>query len=133
LSSAIDWDEFAHLLYAALATPKSITLGTGFSSNWATSTFDGFKSRWMIPFWWACWIAWQTGIEELKQLDAIHEELQIASDDFALSAEAGKKLQEEFARRTGRVVPPMILAAAMIHRRKIGALATLKPSRHVMK
>ena len=18
-------------------------------------------SRWMIPFWWACWIAWQTG------------------------------------------------------------------------
>ena len=21
----------------------------------------GLMSRWMIPFWWACWIAWQTG------------------------------------------------------------------------
>src|SRR6516162_6509394 len=21
---------------------------------------DGLMSRWMIPFWWACWIAWQT-------------------------------------------------------------------------
>jgi hypothetical protein len=64
---------------------------------------------------------------DLKHLDAIHEELQIASDNFALNSDAAKKLQEEFARRTGRVVPPMILAARMIHRRKIGALATLKP------
>ena len=24
-------------------------------------TLDGLMSRWMIPFWWACWIAWQTG------------------------------------------------------------------------
>src|SRR5262249_2092005 len=22
---------------------------------------EGFRSRWMIPFWWACWTAWQTG------------------------------------------------------------------------
>jgi hypothetical protein len=65
--------------------------------------------------------------EELKHLDAIHEELQIASDNFALNSELAEKLQKEFARRSGRIVPPMILAAAMIHRRKIGALATLKP------
>ena len=39
---------------AALATPKSITFGTGRSSYIATSTFDGLMSRWMIPFWWAC-------------------------------------------------------------------------------
>ena len=23
-------------------------------------TLDGLMSRWMTPFWWACWIAWQT-------------------------------------------------------------------------
>jgi hypothetical protein len=33
-----------------LATPKSITLGTGRPSYSATSTFDGLMSRWMIPF-----------------------------------------------------------------------------------
>lgn len=65
--------------------------------------------------------------EELTHLDAIHEELQIASDNYALNPELGKKLQYEFARRTGRVVPPMILAAVMITRRKAGALATLRP------
>ena len=25
-----------------------------------TRTFDGLRSRWMIPFWWACCTAWQT-------------------------------------------------------------------------
>ena len=48
-------------LPVALATPKSITFGTGRPSYRATRTFDGFRSRWMIPFWWACWTAWQTG------------------------------------------------------------------------
>ena len=65
--------------------------------------------------------------EELGQLDAIHEELQIASDSYAVNPDASKKLQEEFARRTGRIVPGMILAAAMIYRRKNGNLTTLKP------
>jgi len=64
---------------------------------------------------------------EFKHLDAIHEELQIASDNYALNGDAAKRLQDEFARRTGRIVPAMILAAAMIGRRKAGALATLKP------
>ena len=44
----------------ALATPKSMIFGTGWPSYSATSTFDGFRSRWMMPFWWACWTAWQT-------------------------------------------------------------------------
>lgn len=65
--------------------------------------------------------------EELKHLDAIHEELQIASDNFALNTDLAQKLQLEFVRRAGRIVPHMILAAAMINRRKAGALATLKP------
>jgi hypothetical protein len=51
----------------------------------------------------------------------------IASDNYALSEQVGRRLQEEFARRAGRIVPTMILAAAMIRRRKAGALATLKP------
>ena len=34
----------------ALATPKSITLGTGAPSCSVTRTFDGLRSRWMIPF-----------------------------------------------------------------------------------
>jgi hypothetical protein len=65
--------------------------------------------------------------DDIKHLDAIHEELQIASDTYALNADAAKRLQEEFARRAGRIIPPMILAAAMINRRKAGSLATLKP------
>ncbi len=44
----------------ALAKPKSITLGTGRPSRSVTSTLEGLMSRWMIPFWCACWIAWQT-------------------------------------------------------------------------
>ena len=51
----------------ALATPKSITLGTGLSSYMVTRTFDGLMSRWMIPFWCACWIAWQTGTNSSRR------------------------------------------------------------------
>jgi hypothetical protein len=65
--------------------------------------------------------------EELEQIDAIHEGLQIPSDNYAINPEAAEKLMKEFAHRTGRIVPPMILAAAMIYRRKNGNLATLKP------
>ena len=45
----------------ALAMPKSITLATGTPSCSVTRTLDGLMSRWMIPFWWACCTAWQTG------------------------------------------------------------------------
>lgn len=65
--------------------------------------------------------------DEFGQLDAIHEELQIPSDSFALNPEYADKLKNEFARRTGRIVPGMILAAAMVYRRKIGNLAGLRP------
>ena len=44
----------------ALATPKSMTFGVGRPSTSVTSTLPGFRSRWMIPFWWACCTAWQT-------------------------------------------------------------------------
>ncbi len=70
--------------------------------------------------------------EELKVLDAIHEELQIASDRFALDTELGERLQKEFAKRTGRIFPPLMLAAAMINRRKVGALSTLRPDKNIL-
>ena len=34
----------------AFATPKSMIFGTALSPTWVTSTLEGFKSRWMIPF-----------------------------------------------------------------------------------
>jgi hypothetical protein len=34
----------------ALANPKSMTLDTGLPSWLSTRMFEGFKSRWMIPF-----------------------------------------------------------------------------------
>ena len=52
----------------ALATPKSITLTTGRPSCSVTSTLVGLRSRWMIPFWWACCTAWQTVREQLQPL-----------------------------------------------------------------
>ena len=51
----------------AFAIPKSITLGTGRPSCSETSTFDGLTSRWMIPFWCACWIASQTFVKSSRR------------------------------------------------------------------
>jgi len=65
--------------------------------------------------------------EDWKQVDAIYEELQIPSDSFSLDGDLSKKLQDEFARRTGTIVPAMVISAAMVTRRKAGKLATLKP------
>jgi|GEM_PF-1483012 len=65
--------------------------------------------------------------DQFRILDLIYEDFQIASDNYALDAEVARRLQDEFARRTGRIVPPMILAAAMTRRRKDGVLATLRP------
>jgi len=31
-------------------------------------TLNGLMSRWMIPFWWACWIAAQTGTKSSQAL-----------------------------------------------------------------
>lgn len=67
--------------------------------------------------------------EELLVLDKIHEDLQISSDRFALDSELAEQLKKEFALRTGRVFPAMLLAAAMIRRRKVGKLETLKPTK----
>ncbi len=45
----------------ALAMPKSITTGDGApDSVVVTRMLEGLRSRWMMPFWWACWTAWQT-------------------------------------------------------------------------
>jgi hypothetical protein len=51
----------------ALATPKSITLTTGVPSYRATRTLLGLISRWMMPFWCACWMAWQAGTNNSRR------------------------------------------------------------------
>ena len=44
----------------AFAMPKSITFGAGSPATSTTITLLGLMSRWMMPFWCACWTAWQT-------------------------------------------------------------------------
>ena len=51
----------------ALATPKSMTLGVGRPSTSVTITLLGLRSRWMIPFWWACCTAWQTATNNSRR------------------------------------------------------------------
>ena len=65
--------------------------------------------------------------EDWQHIDAIYEEFQIPSDNFSLDPDLSKKLQDEFARRSGRIVPAMVISAAMVTRRKAGKLTTLKP------
>jgi hypothetical protein len=60
----------------ALATPKSMILGTGRPSTSATRMFEGLRSRWMTAFWCACCTPSQTRansssrsrVESLRQL-----------------------------------------------------------------
>lgn len=67
--------------------------------------------------------------EDWPHIDVIYEELQIASDNFAFDEELAGSFAKEFARRSGKVLPPMLLAAAVISRRKSAGLKTLKPKR----
>ena len=51
----------------AFAMPKSITFATGRPSCVATRMFDGFKSRWTMPFWCACWTASHTSVNSASR------------------------------------------------------------------
>ena len=74
----------AHLS-VAFAMPKSITLGTGVPSCSVTSTFDGFRSRWITPFWCACWTARQTARNNAsRSLVVIRLRSQYCGDGCAL-------------------------------------------------
>lgn len=65
--------------------------------------------------------------DDWEHIDAIYEEFQIPSDNFSLDPDLSKKLQDEFARRSGKIIPAMVISAAMVTRRKAGKLTTLKP------
>jgi hypothetical protein len=65
--------------------------------------------------------------EEWTILDQIYSDFQISSDRLTLDEDVCKKFAQEFSRRAGRIVPPLILSATMIHRRKLGELETLRP------
>ena len=60
-------------------------------------------------------------------LDEIYEDLQVGSDKLVFDEEVRDKFTKEFARRTKKIVPALILAATMVRRRKGGSLATLRP------
>lgn len=66
-------------------------------------------------------------VEDWQHIDAIYEELQIPSDNFAFDEQLATKFAHEVAKRTTKVLPPMLLAAAIVTRRKRARLATLKP------
>ena len=51
----------------ALAIPKSIIFGTGTPSLTVTRMLEGLISRWMTPFWCACWMAWHTWVNNLSR------------------------------------------------------------------
>ena len=95
----------------ALARPKSITLGTGRPSCSVTRRLLGFKSRWMIPFWWACWTAEQictkrsrrsldaqpAGVAvfgERPALDQLHDEVGAAGADAAGLVAGGPAVED---------------------------------------
>lgn len=65
--------------------------------------------------------------EDCMILDEIYEDLQIPSDRLVVDNEASTRFAQEFARRTGKIIPPIILSATMVTRRKNGELTTLKP------
>ena len=102
------------LLAVALATPKSITLGTGLPSCIATRMFVGFRSRWMIPFWWACCTAAQTGDEQLQPvLDASLRASQYSRDRHALN----QLHHEEGPAVVGRAGVEQLGDVRMVHQR----------------
>ena len=56
-----DW-----LRSTALAIPKSMMVGIGFPSVTRTRMLLGLRSRWITPFWCACWTPLANGDEELE-------------------------------------------------------------------
>src|SRR5882672_6509874 len=95
----------------ALAMPKSITLGTGLPSYRATSTLEGFRSRWMMPFWWACCTAWQTGTNSASRWAMLSR----ASSQYAVK---GTPLTYSMT-KNGR--PPSVLPPSRTERQDVVA------------
>ena len=58
-----------------------MTFGTGTPSCIVTSMFEGLMSRWMMPFWCACWTAWQTLDEQLEPRLGVEPLLVAVLDD----------------------------------------------------
>ena len=83
-----------------------MTLGVGRPSTSVTITLLGLRSRWMIPFWWACCTAWQTATNSSSRartgsrwrsqysvigspLDQLHHEERLAGLGGAAVVDAG--------------------------------------------
>jgi len=99
---------------AAATPPNTLTNPVSCPNNGVHLTYQQSHSHLFSP-------------EDWRHIDAIYEEFQIPSDSFSLDPDLSKKLQDEFARPSGRIVPTMVISAAMVTRRKAGRLTTLKP------
>ena len=51
----------------ALAIPKSMIVGIGFPSVTRTRMLLGLRSRWITPFWCACWTPLQTATKSSRR------------------------------------------------------------------
>ena len=80
--NCVDSDSSVSRPEIALATPKSMTLGTPRPSMTVTRMLAGLRSRWTTPFWWACCTAWQTEANSSRRL---------ADAQPGLVAEAGQR------------------------------------------
>jgi hypothetical protein len=63
-------------------------------------------------------------IEEIYRREILS--LGIGTDSLAFDEELADRVAEAFARRTGRIIPPLIVAAAIEARRKRGEWLTLR-------
>src|SRR5262245_39191743 len=108
----------------AFAIPKSITFGTGAPSWSVTSTFEGLRSRWMIPFWCACWTAWQTCWNSASWSEAVL--VAVPLQRYALHP-----LHHEVrAARLGRAGVEDLRDAGVVHQRE-GLPLRLEPRDHL--
>ena len=84
-------------------------------------------SRWMIPFWWACWIAWQTGMSSSSRSRGV----QLAWSQYSRDRDALDQLHDEVgASRVGRAGVEDLGDIGMIHHRQRLALG-LEPGDHL--
>ena len=107
-------DDLLHYIYCQQKAGKRCKYG-----NWPT--FDGEHEK--MPDT----LQLRLTADDWNELGQIYVDLQIGSDSLLFQFDVSDRIAKEFARRTGKIVPPMILAAAVITRRKNGDLPTLRP------
>lgn len=107
-------DDLLHYIYCQQKAGKRCKYG-----KWPT--FDGAHEKMSDT------LQLRLSTDDCNELGQIYVNLQIGSDNLLFQVDVSERIAKEFARRTGKIVPPMILAGAVITRRKNGDLPTLRP------